>query len=129
MNAIFILSIISILLILFLGLVIFLKNPKNKKNQLLSLLSLCIFIWIITVMMSDASKQYQQALFWTKSAIIGPALIPLLLLWFSYIFPVEKEKISELKIFLLSLPTLIILLLSPTTLNIKKVTIADWGTV
>ena len=80
-------------------------------------------------MMSDASKQYQQALFWTKSAIIGPALIPLLLLWFSYIFPVEKEKISKLKIFLLSLPTLIILLLSPTTLNIKKVTIADWGTV
>jgi len=128
MNAIFILSIISILLILFLGLVVFLKNPKNKKNQLLSLLSLCIFIWIITVMMSDASKEYHQALFWTKSAIIGPALIPLLLLWFSYIFPIKKEKISKLKVFLLSLPTLIILLLSPTALNIKKITITDWGT-
>ncbi len=77
--------------------------------------------------MADLSKNYNLALFWTKMSIVGPALIPFFLLWFSIVFPSDK-KISKLKLFFAFIPSLLIIILSPTKLNVLDIKIEPWGT-
>ncbi|OGY30391.1 MAG: hypothetical protein A3F35_03000 [Candidatus Woykebacteria bacterium RIFCSPHIGHO2_12_FULL_45_10] len=59
--------------------------------------------------------------------LVTPALMPFLLLLFSKVFPKQEAPISKGLWFLLLLPALIILVLSPTPLNIEKVTFTDSG--
>jgi len=119
---------LSLLLALILGLIVLSKNPRNITNRVFSCFSFSIAFWIFTVAMADISREIGPALFWTKAAIIGPSLVAPLFLWFSLIFPVQKSKIPLKKLVLMFLPSIILIVLSPTKLNVEEVMIAEWGT-
>ena len=120
--------IISLLLFLILLIVIYFRDRKNIVNKLFALIILLTCIWLFTVLMTDTSKTYRWALFWSKTAIIGPAFIPYFLLLFSFVFPKDHKNLPTLtKNILLALPGLLIVFLSPTSLNVKSVKIEPWG--
>ncbi len=125
----YILPIVSFILALFLSIVVLFKNPRNKINRIFSGISFCIAFWIFAAFMADVgAKEEKIALFWNNMAIIGPSLVPSLFLWFSFIFPSQKKKVGSRKIILLFLPSIFLLILSPTRFNTKEVRFTEWGT-
>jgi len=119
-----ILSLLTSFVILFVGLIILLWNPKRKVNQVFSSLTFCVLFWIICNYILDFTDVYKFSdplLLWARLSIVGPIFIPFLLIYFSYFFPREVKKIPKFVWYLLSLPTLILLSLVPTNLNIKEV--------
>src|SRR3989344_5218071 len=103
-----------------LPLFIFTKNPKALVNRSFSIFVLLMAIWLFTNGMVDASRTNAQALFWTKAALVGPALIPPTLLFFSAIFTTQTKPLKIINWVLLYLPAAIRLLLVPTSLNVES---------
>lgn len=113
---------------LFLGIFVFFSNPREKTNRVFGFLVLFSVFWIFCVFLADLLKEYEVVMFWTKMAIVGPTMIGSLFYYFSLIFPRERKTISTLRQFLIFVPTIIILLLSPTSQNVKEIKIEQWGT-
>jgi len=124
----FTLPIFTQLITLFLGIFVFLSNPKARLNRIFVLLILCGLFWVFSVFLADLIKDYKTVLFWTKVAILGPTFIGPLFYYFSLIFPRQTKKLSSLQKASLFLPPVILLILSPTSLNVQSVNIQDWGT-
>lgn len=122
------LPIFATLATLFLGGFVLFNNIKNKINKVFSMFALWAAFWVFSVMMADFSKSLESALFWTRMSIVGPAIFSPLLVYFSYIFPSEREKIGFQKIILLFFPVFIFLIFAPTELNVKEISFEEWGT-
>ena len=118
-------SFFAFLIALPLSIFIFTKNPKALVNRSFSIFVLLMAIWLFTNGMVDASRTNAQALFWTKAALVGPALIPPTLLFFSAIFPTQTKPLKIINWVLLYLPAAITLLLVPTSLNVESFKFKD----
>lgn len=116
----------SFILALILAAVVFFRKKRGAANRIFALEVLSAGIWIFTVLIADTSASYPSALFWSKTAIIGPAFIPFFLVLFSFVFP-EGGLPSLTKMILLSAPALLFTVLSPTALNVKEIEIKPWG--
>ena len=120
-------SILTFLTSLFLGFFIIYKDHKRLSNITFGTFTLCVAVWVIVNFLTDIAKTPGEATFWARMTLVTPALMPFLLLLFSKVFPKQEAPISKGLWFLLLLPALIILVLSPTPLNIEKVTFTDSG--
>lgn len=127
MKIIFFLPIFSIIFALILAFLVLFRNYKNRRHQIFSIISFCVAFWIFSSMMADLSRTYSAALFWAKLAIVGPSLISFFFLYFSFIFPFPR-KVTKQKLFLLFIPILPLLVLTPSRFNIQEVKIEKWGT-
>ena len=116
-----------IFLLIFLSIVIYRNNKQNKSNKYFSLFILSIVLWVFALLLSDTTKNYEVALFWSKMAIIGPAFIIYFFLLFSKVFPRGEGDFNKKYKFLLIAPAIIIIILSPTRYNIEDIIIRDWG--
>jgi signal transduction histidine kinase len=83
--------------------------------------------WVFCSFMADLLKNHEMVLFWTKAAIIGPALLATLFYSFSLVFPVKEGKETFLKNALAFIPTTLFLILAPTALNVEEVVVEEWG--
>lgn len=120
-------SLSTILISFLLGIYIIYKNPRNKINLVFGTFTLCISSWVLVNFLADISSTSNQALFWARLTLAPASLMPLLLLYFSTIFPKQLESKSKLFWLAASLPTLVILALTLTKLNIESVTITPSG--
>jgi len=103
-----------------LALFVYLNNRHNSANISFSIFSLGVSIWVLTNLMADIAGNNTSLLFWTKAAIVGPAILPIALLYFSRVFPIPLRKWPPYLWLVLSLPSLIIWSLTPTSLNVKS---------
>jgi signal transduction histidine kinase len=105
---------------------VFLKSRQRSVNLLFGFYIIALIIWILSNLFADAFIDPQVTLFWTKMGIVGPLLVGPIFLHFSYIFPSGKSTVNK-TIILWMLP-LFTILLTPTNLNIKAISIENWGT-
>ncbi|MEX0621804.1 MAG: ATP-binding protein [Candidatus Woykebacteria bacterium] len=112
---------------LFLGIFIIYKNRRDLRNVTFGVFTLTMATWVLVNFFADAAQTTEQATFWARMAIVTPSFMPFLLLLFSNIFPTQEKPLSKIHWFLLSIPALIFLLLSPTHLNVEREIITETG--
>src|SRR4030042_1017949 len=120
-------SIATVITSFLLGTYIIYKDPRNKINLAFAVSTFCVTGWVLVNYLADTAKTPEQALFWARMALATPIIIPLSLLYFSRVFPIQSKPFKRLNWFLISLPTIIILILTPTKLNIGNVSFTDSG--
>ncbi len=126
-----IVSIFTFFLTILLSSFVLFEDPKNKINKLFSLLSFSIALWIANNTLADMVKDYNLALFLSRTAIIWVALLPIFFnylisaLYFKldYIYIRKYKLVSLLLIVMLS----IIILFSQTSINIDSVVLEESG--
>lgn len=111
-----------------LGLFIYLRKPKDAVNLLAFVMSLFLGFWAMSSTLADVMHEAGPALFWTRVAIIGPFFFPAFFLIFTYYFPVPSGRMRWWKAALILLPSLVVLMLVNSELNVASVRLADWGT-
>jgi len=107
---------------------VYFQNKKDARSQTFALIAFLAALWIFTLLVSDYAKDINAILFWSQVAIIPPAFIPPLVLYFSFIFPKKNfEPPVSIKI-LLFIPPLFFLALAFTPYNVISVERRPWGT-
>ncbi len=120
-------SITTFIVSIFLGLFIIYRDPKKLTNVTFGAFTICVAFWVITNFFTDIAKTTDVATFWARMTLAAPALMPFLLLMFSKVFPRQEATLNKGFWFLLLTPGLITLVLTPTVLNIEKVSFTATG--
>lgn len=80
-----------------LALIVFLNNPKRKLNQLYVLFSFSVVFWATCYGIWALLKEYESALFWTRTLNFGALFIPIFFAhWILTFLEIEKEKKSRI---------------------------------
>ncbi|MEP7162880.1 MAG: ATP-binding protein [Candidatus Moraniibacteriota bacterium] len=110
---------LGMVLVFLFGFLTFFNNRKGLSSRIFFLLSLVIVLWLGFNLLSWV---YAAELFWARLTIIG-GLIPILFLYFSYIFPDEKPPSHSKTLipFLLGLP---LVALAATKYNVSSIDIS-----
>ncbi len=120
-------SLVTVVISLLLGIYIIYNNPRSKVNLSFAVSTFCVTGWILVNYLADTAKTPGLALIWARLALVTPILIPISLLYFSRVFPVQSKPIKPLWWVLLSIPAVVFLTLVPTSLNIETVSFTDVG--
>ena len=108
---------ITAVLTFFLGLLVYINNPQKPSNRNFFYFTSSLSLWTITNLMANISADPSLALFWSRAAIVGAALLIYYFLLFSMTFTSDKQVGSWLR-FILFIPAFIIILFSPTAANV-----------
>src|SRR3989344_6728166 len=95
-------SLLTALVSLSLGAFIILKNTRNSVNLSFGAFTIFVAIWVMTNFMADISTTPEQATFWARMTLIGPAILPPILLFFSEVYPRQTKTIKPLRWLFLS---------------------------
>jgi len=121
------LLILAALVNFILGLTVYFYDRRNKINITFFILVLCTVQWIVSIYFLWNSTDPDIAFIWGKLSFFGPTLLPVVLIYFSYIFPNEKKKITLRRIILLLIPSIIVYVFVFSNLIINGVEIVKWG--
>jgi len=127
MNIVFdkinIVLIVTLLLNLLLGILIFLNGHKRKINIVYSLNIIAIMSWVVAMILYRSAPA-ETSLFWCTILYITPTFIASSFLYFTYIFPSQKDKNVFLKSLLIfSINGFIVAMVAIPGLIIKEVNI------
>ena len=111
-----------------LSFVVLLRNTRHITNQAFALLGAGIVAWLSMLFMADIAATQEQALFFMRFAQVISTILPLLFLYFCYVFPAPRVLDLARGLFL-SLPAIFILPLSYSELMIRNVEIAEFSAV
>ncbi|MDD5382486.1 MAG: ATP-binding protein, partial [Candidatus Margulisbacteria bacterium] len=103
-----------------LGLLVFFNDPKHESNRSFSLMTLSLAFWALSIYLLGTS---QHVVFWGRIVFLGPVIIPVAFLYFSWAFPRKRFEIKWFQHVLLAIPTLAMLLIVPTDLITRKVAV------
>ena len=106
-----------LLLVLFLG--VYLSNSKRPVNQALAGFLISGFIWLLANFLSNISVSTHAALVFTRTTLIGAALIPLAFLCFTITY--TNRRITRGRFAKLAVLPLLVILFTPTSWNILSV--------
>lgn len=120
-------SVATFLIALFLGIFIIWKDPKRLSNLTFGTFTVSVAIWVFVNFLTDIAKTPEEATLWARMALVAPAFMPFLLLLFSKVFPKQDKPLNKAKWFLLLLPAMATLAISPTPLNVERVTFTSSG--
>ena len=104
--------IIVSLINLFLGFVILVQRPVKKSNIVFSLMVFNVVLWAAIILLYRYTAQLGSALFLVRLFYALAIFIPLLFLFFTFIFPRQKKLWRKTAIFIICLPPIIIFLLT-----------------
>ncbi len=124
---------LAILLILgmvsiFLGSLVLMKEPKNKANRLFFVFALVVLIWILTNYLVDHPIWSNLALFWNRLNFSSAISMSVVLLFFSFVFPIENFRHNAARSVILIFSLVLLLLILLTDLGIKDIEFKSWGT-
>ncbi len=111
-----------------LGLIVLWGKRTSPIHQLFFLVAFDTGFWSFSSTMADVVRDTASAMTWTKMAIVGPFFLSAAFLCLSYYFSEKKETLSKKKAFVIFLPSIVALALTPTSLNVVSVTLQPWGT-
>lgn len=109
---------------------VFFEDRKNRSNYNFFILGLVIVFWIGSNLTADLIKEYDWALIFIKIAILWGALLPI---YFSktvsntFSFDQKYKNRQKILIKILWISSFVILILSPTSLNIKYIEFTNSG--
>jgi signal transduction histidine kinase len=127
MGIIFIIAIVILISVYALGLMVLANNRSSSINQVFAALIFFIAFWLTSSLFIDLSFTLVGVIFWAQTAIVWIAAIPAIFLYFTYIFP-QRVALSNIKKVIITLPSLIFLIFSPTSWNVRSVKILEDGT-
>lgn len=127
MSYLIIVPVLIIFITTVLGVIVIAGNWKDSRNRTLFFIIILSTCWIASGFFADHAASLNTAFFWTRFAIIPPAFVLPLFLYFSMIFPTAINKVSRIKQVLLFTPALAYLFLFSTSLNVEQVIIKSWG--
>ena len=104
-----------------LGLFVLLQNWRSSINRTFSFITLLTAFWILSIFILFRSREMAQYIFWGKMAFAAPSLIPSTFLYFTRVFPKRDRPLVTIEKFLLIIPALFFLLLTPTNAILKDV--------
>jgi signal transduction histidine kinase len=105
-----------------LGLFVFLKHlPQKRINISFTVILWALALWNFSVLMIYLFKDPPWRLFWVRMSFAASSISPLAFFIFSLFFPKEKRVISDLKLFLISIPALVFISISFTKLMVRSV--------
>lgn len=108
--------IIVSLINLFLGFVILIQRPIKKSNTIFSLVVFNVVLWAILIVVYRYSSHLITALFLVRLFYAVAVFIPVLFLFFTFIFPQTKRKFGNpITIFIITLPAVVIFGLTLST--------------
>jgi signal transduction histidine kinase len=126
-----IISIITFFITAIVSILVLIENFKSRIHRIFVLLGLSVSLWIAANLFADLSTNTETALFFSKLAIVWAAFMPLFFNQLIYrLYFSDDLGFTKLykKIFLLFISsTILILLLSPTSLNIESISLQPWG--
>ena len=108
---------ITTVLTFFLGILVYTNNPQKPSNRNFFYFTSSLSLWAITNLMANISAEPSLALFWSRAAIVGAALLIYFFLLFSMTFTSDKQLSRALRL-ILFIPAFIIILFSPTAANV-----------
>jgi len=105
-----------------LGLLVFFKRlPQKRIKTSFAILSWALALWNFDVLMIYLFKDPSWRLFWVRMSFAATSIAPLAFFSFSLFFPKEKQIISNLKLFLISIPSLVFVFMSFTRWMVHSV--------
>ena len=111
---------ISASIALLLGLLIIISNPRRLLNRAFLFLLSTIFIWLVANLLSNLAYDSSTSLIFARSTLVGAALLPYAFIIFCKIY-IQDKRFNLKQTSLLAILPLIILLATPTRLNIVSV--------
>jgi len=95
---------------------------RDLQNTLFIGIVVVSLVWVVTNLIANFLIENDRAyLVWSRITIVGPALLPILLLLFSDLFPKDGRKLNYLLPTILFVPTFVLLVLVATPYNIETV--------
>ena len=94
-----------------LGLLLVLTGQKHRTSKVYAINIVMILAWIFGIFFYRLSGQ-DSIVFWTKLLYVSATLIASSFLYFTYIFPIHEEGFTTKKRILLSLPNILVGLLT-----------------
>lgn len=120
-------NLVSALGALSIGIFVYMKDRSSITNRLFLAIAVSLCLWTATSTLSDVMHLHSSALAWARLALLGPFWFSGLVHIFSYQFP-EQRHISLQRIALIMGPSVLIMPLLATRLNVVAVRPAEWGT-
>lgn len=111
--------------LLVLALVTYISNSKKSVNKFLSFFLVSGFLWILFNFLTNITENNEQTLLFARLSLVGASLLPLAFLLFALSF-VGGRSPSLKRIMLLSVAPLLIILITPTELNIKNASVESF---
>lgn len=108
------------------ALVVLLSNPGNIRNRLFAIFNCSIIFWLLFLFIADTTKSETSALWSLRLALFFGAIVFLTFYYFTLVFPFQKN-INIRKQALLSLPLIVIAILSFTPYVVPSVSIQEHG--
>ncbi len=109
---------ITILTVVF-GFLILIKDRGSIRSKLLFLLSLTFALWVINIIIQWISVRADMVMFAWQITAIFEILLPLLVLYFAYVF-IEKRDLSWVTKIIGSGLYLLVIILTPTIYNVQS---------
>lgn len=102
-----------------LGLLIYLSGPRRKVNLLLTASFTSVVLWMFANLITNITKSPDLALIFARSTLVGASLIPYFFLLFGLEF--NNKKVTLFRSVYLGVLPLVLLVLTPTSLNVSHV--------
>ncbi len=123
--------IITFFFTLVISIFVLFNDHKNNTNRLFSLLCFSIGLWILSNIFVNVVYNNNLSLLFARIAIIWVALIPIFFNKFiEYLYFFEDlryKKINGILLYISSVITLVIVLLSQTDYNVGNISFESWG--
>lgn len=110
------------------GCLIYIHDRKNRQNIIALILAFLLAFWAFASTMTDIIRTPDGAMFWARTAFLGPLFFAGVLVIFSYEFPTNKTRLSYKKMALIMLPSLLALPFIYTNYNVSAISFEEWGT-
>lgn len=119
--------IFTFIVIFFTGIFVLLNNKKSSLNQVFVFFLATINLWVLSLIFADNSSSIEVVELSSKVAFASASLIFLALLYLSYIFPNTHFRVKKLTLILYSIPSLVLVAFSGSSLVIESVSIKEFG--
>ena len=123
----FLIPFLVILANIAIGLFILLQNRKAEINRLFCVLTFCLAFWMYSAFKFLNSVFLNDIFVWGKLSYLALIPIPPILLYFTFIFPKRNKKFTNLQKLSLFISPLIFVLILPSTLLIKGISLTGEG--
>lgn len=95
--------------------------PQTRIKFSFSILLGALALWNISVLMIYLFKDYEWKLFWVRMSFLATSVAPFAFLLFSLFFPRDRFELSNRKIFLISIPSIFLILASFSNWMVQSV--------
>ena len=108
------------------GVYVFVRNPKGRINKVFGLLVLIIIFWVAGNILTAEASSVVTASMWSRFIFGVVLLLPVILVYFSWVFPYESKQIGGRDTLLLFIPIVFLFITLTTKFVVKDLDGTGW---